>query len=180
MIHFNSPKKINSDNRDIDFFRNLHLTFLQYDGNLLRRELYNCKETEQEEQDQETVQATPDPCHSFRASGRTLYRSHLYFLPHSPVSNSSTGERRYLGILVTECFPAGLGETTLVTQLSIDRLHMLVPLLDHWSGPVSLALYLTDPQVPGLLICYFSTSNPRLKILWTSTTLTQASPQDAM
>jgi hypothetical protein len=29
-------------NKHAEFFRNLHLTFLEYDGNLLRRELFGC------------------------------------------------------------------------------------------------------------------------------------------
>ena len=40
VIHFNSPKKINSENKHKEFFRNLHLTFVQYDGNLLRQQLH--------------------------------------------------------------------------------------------------------------------------------------------
>merc|ERR1719319_1804233 len=38
IIHFNSPKKLNVKNRNVEYFRNHFLTFLQYDGNLLRRE----------------------------------------------------------------------------------------------------------------------------------------------
>ena len=33
-----------------------------------------------------------------------------------------------------------------MTQLSMDRLHMLVPLLERWSGPASIAVYLTDTE----------------------------------
>ena len=42
IIHFNSPKKLNVKNRNVEYFRNHFLTFLQYDGNLLRRELFDC------------------------------------------------------------------------------------------------------------------------------------------
>lgn len=42
MIHWNSPKKLRVKNKHVDFFRALHLTFLEYDGNLLRRELFGC------------------------------------------------------------------------------------------------------------------------------------------
>lgn len=41
-IHWNSPKKLKVKNKHVEFFRNLHLTFLEYDGNLLRRELFGC------------------------------------------------------------------------------------------------------------------------------------------
>jgi hypothetical protein len=42
IIHWNSPKKLRVKNKHAEFFRNLHLTFLEYDGNLLRRELFGC------------------------------------------------------------------------------------------------------------------------------------------
>ncbi|KAJ3612606.1 hypothetical protein NHX12_020874 [Muraenolepis orangiensis] len=37
-----SPKKLRVKNKHVEFFRNLYLTFLEYDGNLLRRELFGC------------------------------------------------------------------------------------------------------------------------------------------
>lgn len=45
VIHFNSPKKLKVKNKHVEFFRNLYLTFLEYDGNLLRRELFGCNNT---------------------------------------------------------------------------------------------------------------------------------------
>ena len=42
MIHFNSPRKLDVKNKDVEYFRNHFLTFLQYDGNLLRRDLISC------------------------------------------------------------------------------------------------------------------------------------------
>ena len=45
--------KLKVKNKHIEFFRNLYLTFLEYDGNLLRRELFGCgvpKNHEVEEQ----------------------------------------------------------------------------------------------------------------------------------
>lgn len=42
MIHWNSPKKLRVKNKHVAYFRNLYLTFLEYDGNLLRRELFGC------------------------------------------------------------------------------------------------------------------------------------------
>jgi hypothetical protein len=42
IIHFNSPKKLNVKNKNVEYFRNHYLTFLQFDGNLLRRDLINC------------------------------------------------------------------------------------------------------------------------------------------
>lgn len=45
IIHWNSPKKLKVKNKHVEFFRNLYLTFLEYDGNLLRRELIGCNGT---------------------------------------------------------------------------------------------------------------------------------------
>lgn len=42
VIHWNSPKKLRVKNKHAEFFRTLHLTFLGYDGKLLRRELFGC------------------------------------------------------------------------------------------------------------------------------------------
>ncbi len=53
IIHWNSPMKLKVKNKHIEYFRNLYLTFLEYDGNLLRRELFACgstKSTNLEEQ----------------------------------------------------------------------------------------------------------------------------------
>ncbi|KAI5732636.1 hypothetical protein M8J76_002595 [Diaphorina citri] len=46
IIHWNSPKKLKVKNKHMEFFRNLYLTFLEYDGNLLRRELFGCNLTQ--------------------------------------------------------------------------------------------------------------------------------------
>lgn len=42
VIHWNSPKKLKVKNKHSDYFRNLYLTFVEFDGNLLRRELLGC------------------------------------------------------------------------------------------------------------------------------------------
>lgn len=34
--------KLKVKNKHIEYFHNLYLTFLEYDGNLLRRELFGC------------------------------------------------------------------------------------------------------------------------------------------
>lgn len=42
IIHWNSPWKLKVKTNHVEFFRNLYLTFLEYDGNLLRRKLFGC------------------------------------------------------------------------------------------------------------------------------------------
>ena len=36
LIHWNSPKKSSVEQKHVEYFRNMYLTFLQYDGSLLR------------------------------------------------------------------------------------------------------------------------------------------------
>lgn len=62
VIHWNSPKKLRVKNKHVEFFRNLYLTFLEYDGNLLRRELFGCPS-----------QASPD---SVQVRGKTHSQKH--------------------------------------------------------------------------------------------------------
>ena len=56
-----------------------------------------------------------------------VYRTHLYYLDYDNASVSAS-------------------DVTLVTQLSADRLQMLELLCDHWPGPISLALYMSDAE----------------------------------
>ena len=43
--------------------------------------------------------------------------------------------------------PSGT-DVTLVTQLSIGRLSLLTEMLNAWQGPISIALYLRDGDIP--------------------------------
>lgn len=151
VIHFNTPKKIYSDNKHINYFRNMHLTFLQYDGNLLRRELYHCREETEDQEIDENV-SEKDPCSGFRSSGNILYRSHIYFLPYCDINNNNNKNKNKNNNNNNN--NNGTGMTTLVAQLSMDRVHMLVPLLEKWDGPVSLSLYLTDPEADQFVDLY--------------------------
>ena len=140
VVHFNSPKKLQSTNKHISYFRNLHLTFLQYDGNLLRRELYSCQPEARAEDASvaapapEAAETSESPCAQLTSNQSRVYRTHLNFLP--------------------DCLEAeaGLAEAvTLVAQLSLDRLPMLELVLAAWTGPASLALYLSDAEAETFL-----------------------------
>ncbi|XP_015101609.1 xylosyl- and glucuronyltransferase LARGE2 isoform X2 [Vicugna pacos] len=136
VIHWNSPKKLRVKNKHVESFRNLYLTFLEYDGNLLRRELFGCpcplppgaKQLQRAlaRLDEE------DACFEFRQQQLTVHRVHITFLPHKPP-------------------PSQPHDVTLVAQLSMDRLQMLEALCRHWPGPMSLALYLTDAEAQQFL-----------------------------
>ncbi|XP_043564881.1 LARGE xylosyl- and glucuronyltransferase 1 [Chiloscyllium plagiosum] len=137
VIHWNSPKKLRVKNKHVEFFRNLYLTFLEYDGNLLRRELFGCPsevdKNSQNLQKQLLELDEDDPCYEFRRERFTVHRTHLYFLHYEfELSAEDT-------------------EVTLVAQLSMDRLQMLEAICKHWEGPISLALYLSDAEAQQFL-----------------------------
>ncbi|XP_077994436.1 xylosyl- and glucuronyltransferase LARGE2s-like [Glandiceps talaboti] len=135
VIHWNSPQKMRVKNKHIEIFRNLYLTFLEYDGNLLRRELFGCEayqrsspvENEIGELDED------DQCYDFRREKLLNHRIHLYYLDYQYIQT--------------------LGDTdvTLVAQLSMDRLQMLEAICNHWLGPISFALYMSDAEVQQFL-----------------------------
>ncbi|CAL8364554.1 xylosyl- and glucuronyltransferase LARGE2s isoform X2 [Gadus morhua] len=135
VIHWNSPKKLRVKNKHVEFFRNLYLTFLEYDGNLLRRELFGCPsqatpesirlQTSLEDLDED------DQCYDFRRERITVHRVHLYFLQYEYTPTED--------------------DVTLVAQLSMDRLQMLEAICKHWEGPISLALYMSDAEAQQFL-----------------------------
>uniref|UniRef100_A0AAR2K3D1 LARGE xylosyl- and glucuronyltransferase 2 n=1 Tax=Pygocentrus nattereri TaxID=42514 RepID=A0AAR2K3D1_PYGNA len=130
VIHWNSPKKLRVKNKHVEFFRNLYLTFLEYDGNLLRRELFGCPSQLQnalEELDED------DQCYDFRRERIMVHRVHLYFLQYEYTSTEDDTD------------------ITLVAQLSMDRLQMLEAICKHWEGPISLALYMSDAEAQQFL-----------------------------
>uniref|UniRef100_UPI00358F8CC7 xylosyl- and glucuronyltransferase LARGE1-like isoform X2 n=1 Tax=Myxine glutinosa TaxID=7769 RepID=UPI00358F8CC7 len=137
VIHWNSPKKLRVKNKHVEFFRNLYLTFLEYDGNLLRRELFGCANGN--DLDSEALQRQlseldeDDQCYDFRRERLTIHRTHLYFLhyEYTPLPDGN--------------------DVTLVAQLSMDRLQMLETICHHWEGPISLALYMSDGEAQHFL-----------------------------
>ncbi|XP_021495016.1 xylosyl- and glucuronyltransferase LARGE2 isoform X3 [Meriones unguiculatus] len=145
VIHWNSPKKLRVKNKHAEFFRNLHLTFLGYDGKLLRRELFGCPNQlppGAEQLQQALAQLDEEePCFEFRQQQLTVHRVHITFLAHEPP-------------------PPRAHDVTLVAQLSMDRLQMLEALCRHWPGPMSLALYLTDAEAQQFL--HFVETSPVL------------------
>ncbi|XP_062491799.1 xylosyl- and glucuronyltransferase LARGE2 [Pezoporus occidentalis] len=137
VIHWNSPKKLRVKNKHVEFFRNLYLTFLEYDGNLLRRELFGCASlpsapSHQLQQALEELDED-DPCYDFRQQYLTQHRVHLFFLQYD-----------FLALLNPT-------DVTLVAQLSMDRLQMLEAICKHWAGPISLALYMSDAEAQQFL-----------------------------
>uniref|UniRef100_A0A671V471 LARGE xylosyl- and glucuronyltransferase 1 n=1 Tax=Sparus aurata TaxID=8175 RepID=A0A671V471_SPAAU len=77
VIHWNSPKKLRVKNKHVEFFRNLYLTFLEYDGNLLRRELFGCP-SEADHNSENVGPAVPALCSGLRGANEPWKRR----LPH--------------------------------------------------------------------------------------------------
>ncbi|XP_059046697.1 xylosyl- and glucuronyltransferase LARGE2s-like [Achroia grisella] len=124
IIHWNSPTKYNIRIRDSDFFRKIHQSYVNFDGNLLREKLHSCSQAEVV-----TYKMNhSDLCISFRAAQRVKLRTHVYYMEYS-----------YSDI---DNF-----DVTLVVQLSMDRLQFLERLVKYWEGPLSAAIYLSDCDV---------------------------------
>ncbi|KPJ18829.1 Glycosyltransferase-like protein LARGE1 [Papilio machaon] len=124
IIHWNSPSKYNIRIRDADYFKNIYLSYVNFDGNLLKEKLHTCSQTEPV-----TYKINhSDLCSSFRAAQRVKLRTHLYYMEYTydDIDNF---------------------DVTLVLQLSMDRLQFLERLVKYWEGPLSAAIYLSDCEV---------------------------------
>nr|KAG5699408.1 hypothetical protein BaRGS_016254 [Batillaria attramentaria] len=133
IIHWNSPMKLKVKNKHVEFFRNMYLTFLEYDGNLLRRELFGCSSSEDTAHGQDLLGelTEDDDCYDFRRERELVHRTHLYYMDY-------------------HYEPEG-DDVTLVAQLSMDRLQMLEMICRHWEGPISIALYMSDAEAQQFL-----------------------------
>ncbi|OQV20059.1 Glycosyltransferase-like protein LARGE2 [Hypsibius exemplaris] len=125
VIHWNSPKKMQVKHRLGRYYRDDYLTFVAHDGNLLRRGVLGCSNMSIEERESGVI--FDESCYDFERLADLKFRTHLYFIDYDYRSGGPT-------------------DLTLVAQLSFDRLQMLEPLCDHWNGPISLALYMTDAE----------------------------------
>lgn len=136
IIHWNSPKKLKVKIKHIEYFRNLYLTFLEYDGNLLRQEFFGCDEFKHETNNEDELNniSEDDECYDFRRERLIVHRTHLYYVEYDYRAPDDGG-----------------GDVTLVAQLSTDRLQMLETLCQHWPGPISLALYMSDAEAQQFL-----------------------------
>ncbi|KAM8971448.1 xylosyl- and glucuronyltransferase LARGE2 isoform 3-T3 [Sarcophilus harrisii] len=164
VIHWNSPKKLEVKNKHVEFFRNLYLTFLEYDGNLLRRELFGCTGTAPSEPEQvsggtglgEGRRQGPSPP---PPPALTPRRPQPRRAPGEPEEDGCEEFRQqqlavhrvHLTFLPYEPPAPHPHDVTLVAQLSMDRLQMLEALCCHWAGPMSLALYLSDAEAQQFL-----------------------------
>ncbi len=131
LIHWNSPNKQTIKNRYNPYFKGMYKMFKNQDGYRYRKALLNCGEISEEEEFNTTTKSSTDPCFEFRKGKRTVFRTHSFILDFD--------------------YQPNVYDVTLVTQMSMDRLHMLAPLYAHWNGPISVAVYATDSQLKDLL-----------------------------
>ncbi|XP_041366032.1 LARGE xylosyl- and glucuronyltransferase 1-like [Gigantopelta aegis] len=134
IIHWNSPLKLKVKNKHVELFRNMYLTFLEYDGNLLRRELFGCGTSSSANDVQEQISSISedDECYDFRRERVLVHRTHLFYLDYSHQPSDD--------------------DVTLVAQLSMDRLQMLEMICKHWQGPISISLYMSDTEAQQFLL----------------------------
>ncbi len=145
LVHWNSPVKQTMNNRFSPYFKSIYELFKNQDGYKYRKVLLNCDEVSEVHAENLEEIASKDPCLEFRKIQKTVFRTHPFVVDYD--------------------YKSGLYDITLVTQMSMDRLHMLVPLYAHWSGPISVAMYVTDSQLNEILDYISSFLVPRSKRL---------------
>ncbi|KAI4501740.1 hypothetical protein M0802_003075 [Mischocyttarus mexicanus] len=127
IIHWNSPRKQDVNNKHADEFLKWHRMFLEMDGNLLRKRLFGC-----DNRQNVLIYDKTDSCREFTKGARMMYRTHYFIL-----------EYEYNIFIPTD--------VVLATQCSIERVPLLEELSKHWPGTISVALYLTDAEVQNFL-----------------------------
>lgn len=135
IIHWNSPKKQGVKHKHAESFRNMYLTFLQYDGNLLRKKASSCAFDESSDNSTDVVLPEKvdesNPCLEFLVEQKLSRRVHLFYFDYS--------------------YDLLDNDVTLLAHLSMDRLQILISLVDYWQGPMSIALYASDAEVQQFL-----------------------------
>jgi glycosyltransferase-like protein LARGE len=137
IVHWNSPKKVNVVNIDGDYFRSLYTTFLEFNGNLLRRQLHFCDDHDRYYEEPEF-----DVCSEFHRAKTGQWRTLLFFREYQRQLDENDRN-----------------DVTFVAQLSYDRLQMVEELVKYWQGPISLTFYVTDPEFQQ---CYNFIENSEL------------------
>lgn len=176
IIHWNSPKKLKVSaggikSKHLEYFRNLYLTFLEYDGNLLRRELIGCSTANSHhlsdpigdhvtshlnnpssigQQPRSSANRDPNNSQPNRPTSKELdldKEDQCFEFKRSQQINFRT----HIYYIDYEYESKDPNDVTLVAQLSMDRLQMIEEIAKHWKGPISLALYMSDSEAGKFL-----------------------------
>ncbi|KAF5287894.1 hypothetical protein FQA39_LY04068 [Lamprigera yunnana] len=121
VVHWNSPKKFNVFNPDAEYFRTVYKTFLDLNGHLLKRSLFDCENISKN-----ITEPPIDLCYDFRKAQFQKWRTLLFFREFKYVPTKD--------------------DVTMLVQLSFDRIQMVEELCKYWEGPLSLTFYVTDPE----------------------------------
>ena len=135
--HGITPYGVSNDSY-VSYFTAMHLTLLEYDGNLLHDSPIRCVSSTEHKRsgnDEDSLLSfnTSLVCNAYREQAYLNYRVHLFF---------------YGG----NYHPLDGYDVTLVTQLSLDRLRVLKNLLRNWEGPISIAMYGEEYHTINLLM----------------------------
>ena len=170
VIHWNSPRKLKVRNKHLEYFRNLYLTFLEYDGNLLRRELIGCSSAVDNHHQTDQINNNEITNH---LENYNRYSSINHDPNSSQLNKQQLSKEQFLD-KDHQCYEFKRSQTisfrthiyyidyeyestdskndvTLVAQLSMDRLQMIEELAKHWRGPISLAMYMSDSEAHQFL-----------------------------
>jgi len=129
LVHWNSAAKLDVKNVHAEYFRNQHSLVANMDSYLFRSFISDCpsKPSSKQPEDQEGK----GPCYEFKDAANLTYKVHPHYLDYAYKSK-------------------GDNDVTMVTQLSVDRLHMLDALCKLWTGPLSISLYASDADLVHL------------------------------
>lgn len=141
ILHWNSPYKLATKNKEAQVYKNWYLTFLNWDGSLLMQSVCSHENSEPKDRVVETATTITIPsCKDIRPGPQDPLRTYLYFL------NFELDK-------LDEPF-----DVTICVQLSLDRLQTLDELALHWRGPISAAIYLSELE-SNLLMASIENSN---------------------
>lgn len=134
-MHWNSPQKLNVENRDKDYFRAIYQTFLEYNGNLLKRQLFYCTTKREQKQVRNFVLLQTNVWLFYEPNLLQLY----VFSENETegCSNfwwSQNHTWRTLLFITEYKYTALFNDVTYVVQLSFDRLQMIEELSKQWKG----------------------------------------------
>lgn len=127
LVHWNSPYKFSTNNPDAHCFLTWYRTFKNWSGRLVERDPC-CKVEER------VVASGPksiqSPCDQLKPSPNEPLRTFLYFKEFQIKELDN--------------------DVTLVVHLSIERLPVFEQLASHWTGPISVAIYLPESETDAL------------------------------
>ena len=128
---------VTSDSSSSVVPNHLKQVFLQYDGNILRKRLIDCKSGEEFDKNaldyRAKMSARTSPCTDFKREGNQERRTHPFYLEYNYTSEDPH-------------------DVTMLLHVTLDRLvPMLEPMCKHWEGPISIAVFANDLEVSDLL-----------------------------